>query len=299
MKRQIAFLFCIILFSCSFQSFSQEFMINVTIDATQIPDMQASVTADMKQVLTRFINDRKWTNDDYQQNEKIRGNFAISITAQPAPYSYMATLQLQLTRPVYGTSYESILINFFDKNFNFDLQVGQPLNYNDNTFTSNLTSMIAFYANIMLALDYDSFGKLSGQQYVEKAYSIANISVEAGGGWATSGDPNNRFALIDNLNSQLMLPFRENFYSYHRLAMDTYLKDPVASRAKIIDMLKAIKQVVQLKPYSILIRSFFLAKSAELLNIFRDANTEQKTVAVALLRELDPLNSEKYGAILR
>jgi len=299
MKRVILFLLSGILYGYSFQSFSQEFMINVTIDATQIPDMQPSVTTDMKQAITRFINDRKWTNDDYQQNEKIRGNFAISLTGQPSPYNYNATLQVQLTRPVYGTSYETILINFFDKNFNFDLQVGQPLNYNDNTFTSNLTAMIAFYANVMLALDYDSFGKLSGQQYVEKAYSIANISVEAGGGWLTSGDPNNRFALIDNLNSQLMLPFRENFYSYHRLALDTYLKDPVASRAKIIDMLTATKGVVKLKPYSILIRSFFLAKRDELINIFRDANTEQKTAAVNLLRELDPLNSEKYGNLLK
>lgn len=299
MNRLIAFLFSIILLSCSFQSFSQEFLINVTVDATQIPDMQPSVTADMKQVISRFINDRKWSNDDYQQNEKIRGNFAISITGQPAPYSYVATVQVQLTRPVYGTSYETILINFFDKNFTFDLQVGQPLNYNDNTFSSNLTSMLAFYANVMLALDYDSFGKLSGQQFVEKAYNIANIAVEAGGGWSTSGDPNNRFALVDNLNSQLMLPFRENFYSYHRLALDTYLKDPVAARSKVIDMLKAIKQVVQVKPYSILIRSFFLAKSAELINIFRDASPEQKTAAVDLLKILDPLNSEKYAAILR
>jgi hypothetical protein len=299
MKRVILFLLSSIVYSYSFQSFSQEFAINVTIDATQIPDMQPSVTTDMKQAITRFINDRKWTNDDYQQNEKIRGNFAISLTGQPSPYTYTATLQVQLTRPVYGTSYETILINFFDKNFNFDLQVGQPLNYNDNTFTSNLTAMIAFYANVMLALDYDSFGKLSGQQYVEKAYSIANISVEAGGGWLTTGDPNNRFSLIDNLNSQLMLPFRENFYNYHRLALDTYLKDPVASRAKIIDMLTATKGVVKVKPYSILIRSFFLAKRDELINIFRDANTDQKTAAVNMLRELDPLNSEKYGNLLK
>lgn len=278
---------------------AQEFLMNVTVDASQIPDLQSSVVADMKQTIARFINDRKWTNDNFETAERIRGNLAITITGQPSQFTYSATAQIQSIRPVYGTSYESTLINYFDKNFNFELNVGQPLNYNDNMFSSNLTSMLAFYAYVILALDYDSFGRLGGQQFIEKAYNIANISIEAGGGWLTSGDPNNRFGLIENLNSQLMLPFRENFYSYHRLALDTYLKDPVLSRTKIIDMLKAIKQVNQMKPYSILIRSFFLAKRDELINIFRDSSSEQKSVAVNLLRELDPLNSERYNVITR
>lgn len=278
---------------------AQELMMNVTIDASQIPDMQSAVVTDMKQTIARFLNDRKWTNDNFETAERIRGNLAITITGQPAQYTYSATAQIQSTRPVYGTSYESTVINYFDKNFNFELNVGQPLNYNDNMFSSNLTSMLAFYAYVILALDYDSFGRLGGQPYIEKAFNIANISVEAGGGWVTSGDPNNRFGLIENLNSQLMLPFRENFYGYHRLALDTYLKDPVLSRTKIIDMLKALKQVNQMKPYSILIRSFFLAKRDELINIFRDSSSEQKSVAVNLLRELDPLNSERYNAITR
>lgn len=299
MKHILLVVFVCFLFIRSNESAAQELFMNVTIDASQIPDMQTAVIADMKQTISRFLNDRKWTNDNFETPERIRGNLAITITGQPSQYSYNATVQVQSTRPVYGTSYETILINYFDKNFNFELNVGQPLNYNDNMFSSNLTSMLAFYAYVILALDYDSFGKLGGQPYVDKALNIANIAVEAGGGWATSGDPNNRFGLIENLNSQLMLPFREHIYNYHRLALDTYLKDPAVSRTKIIDMLKAVKQVSQLKPYSILIRSFFLAKRDELINIFRDASSDQKTAAVNLLKELDPLNSERYNVILR
>ena len=299
MKYILLVLFVCFLFIRSNELAAQELFINVTIDATQIPDMQTSVVADMKQTISRFLNDRKWTNDNYETAERIRGNFAITITGQPSPTQYTATVQVQSTRPVYGTSYETTVMNYFDKNFNFELNVGQPLNYNDNMFSSNLTSMLAFYAYVILALDYDSFGRLGGQPYIEKAFNLANISVEAGGGWVTSGDPNNRFGLIENLNSQIMLPFRENFYSYHRLALDTYLKDPNVSRTKIIDMLKALKTVNQQKPYSILIRTFFLSKRDELINIFRDAASEQKTVAVNLLRELDPLNSERYNVILR
>ena len=299
MKNKLFVLVAFLLLIQGMETSAQELMVNVTIDASQIPDMQTSVTADMKQTISRFLNDRKWTNDNFETQERIRGNFAITITGQPSAFTYTATLQIQSTRPVYGTSYETTLINYFDKNFNFELNVGQPLNYNDNMFSSNLTSMLAFYAYVILALDYDSFGKLGGQPYIEKAYNIVNIAAEAGGGWATSGDPNNRYGLIENLNNQMMLPFRENFYVYHRLALDTYLKDATAARLKIIDMLKALKQVNQLKPYSILIRSFFLAKRDELINIFRDAAVEQKTIAVNLLRELDPLNSERYNVILK
>ncbi|ABG60255.1 DUF4835 family protein [Cytophaga hutchinsonii] len=276
-----------------------ELYMNVTIDASQIPDIQESVVTDMKQTITRFLNDRKWTNDEFQVEERIRGNISITITGQPAPYSYAATLQVQSSRPVYGTSYETILLNYFDKNFNFELNIGEPLNYNDNMFTSNLTSMLAFYANIILALDYDSFGKLGGQTYVEKAYNIANISLQAGGGWSQSGDANNRAALIENLNSQLLLPFRQNFYNYHRLGLDIYLSDPAKARLQIVGMFKALNEVIKLKPYSTLIRSFFLAKRDEIINIFRDADTEQKNEVVNLLRVLDPLNSERYATILR
>ncbi len=276
-----------------------ELYMNVTIDASQIPDIQESVVTDMKQTITRFLNDRKWTSDEYEVEERIRGNVSITITGQPAPYSYLATLQVQSSRPVYGTSYETILLNYFDKNFTFDLNVGEPLNYNDNMFTSNLTSMLAFYANIILALDYDSFGKLGGQTYVEKAYNIANVSVQAGGGWSQSGDPNNRAALIENLNNQLLLPFRQNFYNYHRLGLDIYLSDPAKGRLQIVGMFKALNEVIKLKPYSTLIRSFFLAKRDEIINIFRDADAEQKNEVVNLLRILDPLNSERYATILR
>jgi hypothetical protein len=300
MKRIILFIipfFIISSFSSNAQQ--QELFINVLIDASQIPDVQSTVITDMKTNITSFLNDRKWTNDSYQPQERIRGTFSIQITQQPAAGSYVATLQVISTRPVFGTAYETPLINFIDKNFTFDLAVGQPLNFNDNTFNSNLTSMLAFYAYIIIALDYESFGKFSGQPFIDKAYNVANIAVQAGGGWATSGDPNNRFSLIDNLYSQLMLPFRENFYYYHRLGLDVFLRDPDAGRQKALDMLNAIKKVNQLKPYAILTRSFFLAKKIELYGIFRDASDDMKGKAVPLLRELDPLNSDYYSGMLK
>lgn len=301
MKRYLLHITFVVLFFHALQSQGQELLANVTIDATQLPNLQVATVTDMKQTISRFLNDRKWSNDEFLTEERIRCNFAIMLTkGAPGSPTYEATLQVQATRPVYGTTYETITINFFDKNFNFDLNVGQPINYNDNMFSSNLSAMLAFYANVILAVDYDSFGKLGGQAFIEKAVNIANISVEAGGGWATSGDPNNRFALVYNLNSQLMLPYRNQSYIYHRLVLDKYLTEPAAARLKVIDMLKAIKEVNKLVPYSILIRTFFLSKRDELINIFRDSqDAELKAQAFALLRELDPLNTEKYAAITR
>ncbi len=299
MKKFLILLVLIVAFLHANTSVAQELLANVTIDATQVSDLQAATVADMKQTISRFLNDNKWSNDEFKTEERIRCNFAISLTGMPSLQSYQATLQVQATRPVYGTNYETILINYFDQSFNFELNVGQPIFFNENIYTSNLSAMLAFYANLILALDYDSFGKLSGQVYVEKAYNIAIISVEAGGGWVTSGDPNNRYAFIYNLNSQLAVPYRNQFYIYHRQALDVYLKDPAAAHTKVIEMLKVIKEINRAIPYSILLRTFFLSKRDELINMFRDSKSmDVKNEAYNLLRELDATNSEKYAAII-
>jgi hypothetical protein len=295
-KTGFVILFLFVITLCN----AQELQCNVTVDASQIPDVQASIITDMKQTITRFLNERRWTNDVYTAEERIRCNLAITITSQPEQYKYNATAQIQVSRPVYGTAYETVLLNYLDKNFNFELNVGQPIDYNENIYNSAISSLLSYYAYIILALDYDSFSKLGGQPYIEKAWNITNVAASSGGGWVAGSDPNNRFGLIENLNSQQMLPFREQFYIYHRSALDTYLKDPDASRLNILNMLKVIKTINQIKPYAILLRTFFLSKRDELINIFKDSESmETKSSALALLRELDPLNSEKYQMIIK
>jgi hypothetical protein len=198
------------------KSNAQELSFYVNIDASQIPDMQSFVLDDMKSTITNLLNNRNWTEDEFKPEERIKCNLVISIVSQPSQYTYTATAQVQVSRPVYGTTYETTLLNYFDKQFNFELIPGQPLNYNENIFNSRLTSLLSFYAYVALSVDYDSFGKLSGSKYTEKALNIANIAKEsAGEGWNAS-DPNNRGALIENLNSQQLIPFREGNYTFHR-----------------------------------------------------------------------------------
>jgi hypothetical protein len=291
--------------------FSQgEILCTVTIDVS--PNVQLQ-TADKgfldlaKATMTNLMNNTKWTTDVFNSEERIRCNLYLTITNIPTQGVYEATAQIQSSRPVYGTGYETEVLNFFDKKFNFEYSQSQIVNFNENSFTSNLASMIGFYAYVIIGLDYDTFSKLGGSSYIEKTRSIANVAFGGAGqvsvpgqmdGWNQDNGNNNRYWLAENLNHQQLMPFREGLYNYHRLAMDKYQEKPDEARKEILAVLAKIKTVNSLKPYAVLIRSFFTAKSTELINIFMDGTPEQKQQAVTLLRELDPLNGEKYSGIL-
>ncbi|MFL5728049.1 MAG: DUF4835 family protein [Cytophagaceae bacterium] len=286
-----------------------EILCTVNIDVSpnvQLATADKAYLNDAKTAMTNLMNNTKWTNDVFTQDERIRCNLFITVTDVAGQGVFVATAQIQSSRPVYGTSYDSEILNFFDKKFNFQYSQQQIVNFNENTYNSNLTSLIGFYAYIILALDYDSFSKLGGQAYVEKARSVANIAygnianeqtVPGMDAWDPNEGNNNRYWLAENLNNQQVIPFREGLYSYHRLGMDKYLDTPEAARTEILNVLTKIKAVNAIKPYAVLIRSFFTAKSTELINIFTDATPEQKQSALELLRVIDPLNSAKYNAI--
>ncbi|MDB5273187.1 MAG: hypothetical protein JWO58_1554 [Chitinophagaceae bacterium] len=294
----ILFLLCVVVLN-PLVSKGQELNIVVTIDASQIPDMQQTVLSDMQSIIKAFVNNRSWTVDQYNAEERIKGNIVISLISLPTQYSYTATAQVQCSRPVYGTTYETILLNYFDKDFVFDLSPGQPLNYNENVFNSNIVTLLSFYANIILAMDYDSFGKLGGNQYIERALNIAGVARDQMVGFNATTDPNNKGSLINNLNNQQFIPYREAWYNYHRKGMDNFIKDPVGSRKIFFETIKTIQTINKVNPYSILLRSFFMAKRDEIINIFKDADAETQIQLMPMLRELDPTNTEKYQQIIK
>jgi hypothetical protein len=288
-----------VFFIAPFVSTAQELQFNVSIDASQVPDIQKAVIDDMQMAIKNFLNNRNWTDDQFSPEERIKCNIVISIVTIPAQFSYVATAQIQCSRPVYGTTYETVLFNYFDKSFIFELNQGQQLIYNENVFNSNLGSMLSFYAYVILALDYDSFGKLGGGKYIDKAMTLAGVARDQSPAWNAVSDPNNRGSLLANLNNQQFIPYREAWYNYHRKGLDNFIKDPAGTRQIAFDMMKTIQAINKVNPYSILLRSFFLAKRDELINIFKDAEPAMKNDVITLLRELDPANSEKYQAILK
>ncbi|HEY8400048.1 MAG TPA: DUF4835 family protein [Cytophagaceae bacterium] len=296
MAKNYFFLLVILIFPLLVKA--QELNCNVTIDMSQMPAADKFIFDDLKEAITNFMNNRKWTNDAFNPEERIRCNIFLTMTGG-GNGSYSATAQIQSSRPIYGTNYESTMLNFIDKEFTFEYGIGQPMDFNENSYLNNLTSMLGFYAYVILAMDYDSFSKLGGNPYIEKVRNIANAAQNAGGGWKVFGDPNNRASLSENLNSQQMTAFREGLYTYHRLAMDKFTTDPDGARKMILEVLTKIKSVNSLKPFTILVKSFFLAKSDELIKMFSQGDMQVRVQAVNIMKELDPLNSEKYNNALK
>jgi len=306
MKNSIFSLLILFLLHAHFSN-AQELEFTVTIDRQQVPDLPKIITEDLKSNILTFLNNKRWTNDNYSPQERIKCNLVITLMSGTTLGRYIGFAQLQFVRPIFGSTYETVVLTFLDKNFDFELGQGQPLDYNENVYLSNIVSMLSFYTYIALAIDYDTFSKLGGNPYIEKAFMLANIAQSAGipalnqsgkNGWELS-DFNNRMALITNLNNQQFTPFREGLYEYHREALDKFTENPDEARKKIIEVLKKIKQTRQAISVSIVNGSFFLAKKQELINIFSKAPQELKMEAYNLLRELDAVNSDAYAAILR
>ena len=277
--------------------FAQELNCKVSISTDQLTVNEqrgSTIYAQIQNVMQEFLNNRRWTNDNFSTDEKINCSLSVILTKASAAGDYEATANFQVRRPVYGTGYETVLLNYVDKGFNFSYLANSPLTYNDNNYNDNLTQMLAFYAYIALTYDYDSFGKFGGTNFAQKAQNVVNIAQNAGGGWVASNDIRNRYWISENLLNQQMQPLREGFYTYHRLGMDNYATNSAASRKQIVDYLNTIKQVNQTRPGQVWMRLFFESKSLELINIFSDAPIDERKKVAPLLSSLDPTNSEAY-----
>jgi hypothetical protein len=276
-------------FSMFGSSFAQELNCKVTVNADQIQTSDRSVFKDMERSIAAFLNSRKWTNDIYKPYEKINCSIFLNISQMPSIGSFKANAQITAARPIYDTNYETVIFNFADREFEFEYIESQPMEYNDNAYINNLTSMLAFYAYTILAIDYDSFSELGGSAYVQKMLTVVNNSQSSSHpGWIALGSNRSRFALMDNMTNAPMVDIRKNTYKYHRLALDTYGKNPDQSRDQILDVLRTVKKVWTINPTAILIVSFFDAKSNELTSIFTDANLNVKREAYDILTSLDP-----------
>lgn len=289
----------IIVFSFfSYSILAQEINCNVTINAQNIQISDRSIFQDMENAFEQFLNNRRWTNEVFRPEERIRCNMVLTMETMPNIGSFTASLQIQVLRPVYGTNYETVVFNFADRNWQFDYTESLPLEFNENTFNTNLTSMLGFYAYIILGYDYDSFSRLGGSPFFDRAFNVViNAQQSPRAGWKQFESNRNRYWITENLMSSQMVPVREAIYEYHRLGLDMFGRDPEQGRDAIITALQKIKDVNKLRPNSVIINSFFDAKSDELANIFSQGNDSKRRQAVEILRELDPTNTEKYSRI--
>ncbi len=279
---------------------TQELKCAVTINASQIQTSDAGIFKDMDNAIEQFMNTRKWTNDPYKSHEKINCNLLITISKMPAIGSFSASVQVQSARPVFNSNYTSLLFNFADREWEFEYIESLPLEYNDNTFTSNLTSMLALYAYLIIGIDYDSFSELGGTPYFQRSLSVVNNAQQSNlPGWQAIGSNRNRYWIVENLNNPQMIDLRKAIYTYHRQGLDSFEANPDQSRQVILNGLKDIKKVRDVNPNAILVVSFFDAKGKELANIFSDGNIQVRRQAYDIITAIDPSNRSNYEKILQ
>ncbi|MBC8112246.1 MAG: DUF4835 family protein [Verrucomicrobia bacterium] len=286
---------------------AQELRCRVSINTQQMQvftTMDKSIFKEIEKVISEFMNNKKWTNDNFKPEERIECSILINIQKMPSIGFFEGNAVIQVVRPVFGTNYNSFLFNFVDRNWQFQYQPGQQIDvFNENLYNNNLTSLLAFYAYLIIGMDYDSFAKLGGTSYMQTAFNIANNagqSVQNGEtGWKQNEDQRNRYWLAENLINQQLQTIRENTYVYHRLALDTFQEKPDEARARILDILKKIKEVNQIRPQMVLVNTFFDTKAAELVNLFLQAAPQEKAQVFNLLSELDPTNTDRYRQLQR
>lgn len=299
-KKYINFFGLLLLFSPCVLS-AQELDFTVSINADQVQVTDRSIFPEMKNAMQSFLNDRTWTNDRFRQNEKIKGNLIITIQSQPTIGQFTANAQIQVVRPVYNSAYEALLLNFADRDWEFEYTISQRMDFNENNFQTNLTSLLAYYAYVTIGLDYDSFSPLGGSPHFQKALNVVNNAQQSGaGGWGQFQNRRNRYWLIENLaiNNQYQ-PVREAIYTYHRQGLDIIQVEPQKTRSNILQALKDMQQVNRTLPNAILIISFLDAKNDEILNIFSEGPMNVRREAYNELLKLDPTRRSKYQKIVQ
>ncbi|MGM0579154.1 MAG: DUF4835 family protein [Bacteroidota bacterium] len=280
---------------------AQDLFFQIKVDASAANTSETRVFRDMENAFKQFVNETKWMEEDVELFERIKGIMAINITEIPRTGRYEAQMQVQSVRPIYNSNFESIMINIADRNLNFDYTESQPLNYKQNSFNDNLVSILAFYANFLLGMDFDSFSELGGQQYYDEALNIARSANQQGfgSGWAQFGNLESRYALVQSaLNSQLE-PVRKSLYLYYRKGLDVMEKDPEKAREAILEALENIQKSNKLNPNSPFVTLLIQTKSEEIIQIFSEGDLSIRRKAYEVMKEISPSNSDQYEVMIK
>ncbi|MDD6581995.1 MAG: DUF4835 family protein [Bacteroidales bacterium] len=277
---------------------AQDFQCQLSVNSQQIAGSNRNKFNTLQQELYKFVNDRKWCQYTLKTNERIECAIQITLSEMSGD-TYTGTMTIQLQRPIFNTNYKSPVLNFQDKNVKFTYEEGAPLEYVDNSNISQLTSLIAYYLNIFLALDFDTFSLNGGEPYYTLAQGIVNACQTATEpGWKSyETGQRNRYWMTENLTNPTYSKLHEFLYKYHRLGLDVMSESVDVGRASVLDALRDLQKVNSQKSNIYIVQIFVQAKADEIVNIFKEATPVEKTEVVRLMKQLDPSNSAKYNAI--
>lgn len=275
----------------------QELNATVTIDAQQTGQPNFQVFRTLEQQLTELLNNTSWTNREYKNQERIDCNFTLIITSFEST-SFEGSLQVQASRPIYGSIYDSPIYNYNDRQFSFEYSEFQPLVFNINTFDSNLVSVLAYHVYTVIGLDADTFSLNGGQEYFDIAKQIVNTAASSNfSGWKATDGSQSRFRYNDAIISNVYQEFHDAMYTYHRLGMDLMESNQAEAKQKIIEAISNLKNVNDRRPNSFLLRTFFDAKSDELEAIFSGGPKVDINKLVEHLNRIAPTRRSNWSNI--
>ncbi len=280
-------------------AYAQDFQCQVSVNANQVTGgVNQQRYNDLQQKIYQFINDRKWCQYTLKTNERIECSLHINLTEVSGDV-YKGTMAILLQRPVYKASYKTTLLNFQDKNIQFTYAEGDPLEYADNMNLSQFTSLIAYYLNLFLGVEFDSFSPNGGAPYYSNCQSIVNFNSSAKEkGWSVADNgQSNRYWITENLTNSTYSKLHDFFYQYHRLGLDVMSETPDAGRAVILESLRLLQQVNAQKSGLALVKILTSTKRDEIVNIFKEGMPSEKTQVINIMKQIDPTNSSHYDAI--
>jgi hypothetical protein len=293
---------------CCRLAYSQELNAKVTVMSGQIKStVDKKVFQTLQTALTNFLNNHKWTKDNYQQQEKIACSFLINLTKEVESNVYGAALTIQAGRPVYNSAYISPLINFQDNDVTFKYIEFQQVEFNENSISgtdpaaANLTAVLAYYVYMILGLDYDSFSPRGGDQFFKKAQNIVTNAPDGRNisGWKAFDGQRNRYWLAENFNNSKYTLLHDVYYTYYRLGMDKLYEDENDARPQMLNALNSLNTLNSDNPNLMGLQFFFLGKSDELSKAFKKSPPQERVRASELLQRLDISNSDRYKQELK
>lgn len=282
----------------SLKGFSQELNATVSVNYQQVANGNAQLFKNLETQIKEFLNTTKWTTKEFLDVEKIECNFFITITSFNTN-NFEAILQVQSSRPVFNSTFSTPILNINDKNFTFRFIEFENLIYDQNSFNSNLVSVLAFYTNVIIGMDQDSFSELGGTENYQIASNIVNVAQTSGyKGWNQSeGNNNNRNFLISDILSNTFSPFRLSLYQYHRLGLDIMAEDVKKGKEGVVKAINILAEVQKVRPNALLTRTFFDAKTDEIVSIFSGGPRIDVVPLLETLNRVSPLNSQKWSNI--
>lgn len=294
-------LFTVLLFLFSIpQLTAQELNCRIQINSQKIQGTSRQMFTTMRTSLFEFMNNTRWTNDIYSSEERIECNIIINLTNKTGDM-YSGNMTVKSSRPIYRTSYNSPILNLMDSDIKFRYVENEPLEFNEHNHTSNLISILSYYAYVIIGMDYDSFSTLSGEEYFLKAQKIINNAQgdQSATGWKPYEGTYNRYWLVENLLNKDFKPLRNAMYTYHRDGLDILSEQAESGRDEITSALYNVKSSADKQQNSYLLKIFFDAKADEITKIYSDGFISNKNELVEMLKQMNPSNTTKWERILQ